>query len=148
MTYDLSFAVPGVTFQAKGVRVVSSLVGMTTLLVGGKDTTNNAAGIGILMYISIVPGASTYTVFGSTALPSFGAGVTALSQTSPLLSGYVLASTDEGVFKCAEGAVAHTQTRRMPHMSTRADTLTVSVRCRGIRSQLHLSEPAAFVERC
>lgn len=56
---------------------------------------------GVVLYISIAAGATTYTVTGSVVVPSSGAGVTALSQTSVLTPGYVLASTDQGVFKCA-----------------------------------------------
>ena len=101
VTFDLSFAVSGVTFQARAVRVVMSTAMATTLLVGGVDSTNQAAFPGVLLYISVAVGASSFTVSGSVVLPSFGKGVTALSQTSPLLPGYVLASTDQGVFKCA-----------------------------------------------
>ena len=101
-TFDLTAAVAGVVFQARAVRVVSSTAMLTTLLVGGLDTTSGAANPGVLIYISIAVGSSSFTKIGSVALPSFGSGVTALSQTSPLLPGYVLASTDEGVFKCVD----------------------------------------------
>ena len=99
--FDLTAAVAGVVFQARAVRVVSSTAMLTTLLVGGLDVTTGATYPGVVLYISVAVGSSAYTKYGSLVLPSFGSGVTALSQTSPLLPGYVLASTDEGVFKCA-----------------------------------------------
>ena len=98
--YDLSFAVAGVTFHAQTVRVVASSAASTTLLVGGLDTTNGAAYPGVVIYGTVAAGAAAFAVSGSVALPSFGDGVTVLSQTSPLLPGLVLAATDEGVFKC------------------------------------------------
>ena len=102
--FDLSFAVPGITFKALAVRVVSATELATILLVGGVDSTNQASYPGVVLYISIPSSATSFagaTVSGSVVLPSGGAGVTALSQTSPLLPGTVLASTDQGVFKCA-----------------------------------------------
>ena len=99
--FDLSFAVNGITFQALAVRVVASSAASTTLLVGGLDTTYGAAYPGVVIYGSVAAGAATFAVAGSVVLPSTSAGVTALSQTSPLYPGLVLASTDQGVFKCA-----------------------------------------------
>ena len=100
--FDLSNAVSGIPFQARAVRVTASTSAMTTLLVGGVDTTYpNRVYSGVLIYGSVAAGSSSFTVVGSVLLPSFGSGVTALSQASPLHPGYVLASTDEGVFKCA-----------------------------------------------
>jgi len=98
-TFDLSAAISGVRFQANTVRVVASSAAMTTLLVGGVDNTYPLYN-GIIIHGTVAAGSSTFSVTGSAALSSFGAGVTALSQTSPLHPGYVLASTDAGVFKC------------------------------------------------
>jgi len=49
-------------------------------------------------------GADAFTLTGSVVLPGNGSGVMALSQTSALYPGYVLASTDAGRFKCAVAA--------------------------------------------
>ena len=103
--FDLSAAVSGVQFQAKTVRVIASSAAMTTLLVGGVDNTYPVYN-GIIIYGTAAAGSSAFDVVGSLVLPSFGAGVTALSQTSPLHPGFVLASTDAGVFKCAHRHVA------------------------------------------
>ena len=100
--FDLTNAVSSIIFSALTVRVVSSTNMMTTLLVGGVNTNGNPQYPGVVIYISVAVGSSSYTKYGSVVLPSTGAGVTALSQTSPLLPGSVLASTDEGVFKCAK----------------------------------------------
>ena len=99
-TFDLSAAISGVNFQAKTVRVIASSAATTTLLVGGVDNTYPLYN-GIVIYGTVAAGSSTFSVTGSVVLSSFGAGVTALSQTSPLHAGFVLASTDAGVFKCA-----------------------------------------------
>ena len=96
---DLSSAVPGVRFITATIRVVTVADGGLVLVVGGVDTTPNAALPGIVVVASIVPGGGSYSVLGSARLPSFGAGVTALSQRSSLFSNFILASTDEGVFK-------------------------------------------------
>ena len=98
--FDLSNAVAGIQFQARAVRVIFSSVTATTLLVGGEDATFEAAASGVLLHGSVAAGSSTFTVLGSVVLPSRGVGVTALSQTSPLHPGFVLASTEKGVYKC------------------------------------------------
>jgi len=100
-TFDLSAVLPGVQFQATTVRVVASTAAVTTLLVGGVDNTYPAYN-GVVIYGSVAAGASKLNVIGSVALPGSGAGVTALSQTSPLHPGFVLAATDTGVYKCAD----------------------------------------------
>lgn len=101
-TFDLSATVAGVSFVARTVRVTASTSATTTLLVGGADLTYPTRTYsGVLIYGSVAAGSSTFKLAGSVVLPSFGAGVTALSQTSLLHPGFVLASTDEGVFKCA-----------------------------------------------
>lgn len=100
-TVDMSAAVAGILFQARAVRVTASTSASTALLVGGVDTTYpNRVYSGVLVYGSVAAGSSIFHVTGRVLLPSFGSGVTALSQTSPLHPGFVLASTDEGVFKC------------------------------------------------
>ncbi len=99
-TFDLSAAIAGVQFQAKTVRVVASSAAMTTLLVGGVDNTYPLYN-GIVIHGTVAAGSSTFSVTGSAVVPSFSGGVTALSQTSPLHPGYVLASADTGVYKCA-----------------------------------------------
>ena len=70
----------------------------TTLLVGGLDTSSPNPGV--LIYGTVAAGSSAFAVTGSVAVPTFGSGITALSQTSPLLPGLVLAATDKGVYKC------------------------------------------------
>ena len=103
--FDLSAAVSGVQFQAKTVRVIASSAAMTTLLVGGVDNTFPVYN-GIVIHGTVAAGSTTFSVVGSLVLSSFGAGVTALSQTSLLHPGFVLASTDGGVYKCAHQPVA------------------------------------------
>jgi len=98
--FDLSGIIPGVQFQAEAVRVTASSSASTTLLIGGRDTTYNAAYPGVIIYGSVAAGGSKLSVTGTVVLPSFGAGIRALSQTSPLHPGFVLAATDAGVFKC------------------------------------------------
>ena len=98
-TFDLSAAISGVQFQAKTVRVIGSSATVTSLLVGGVDATYPLYN-GIVIHGTVAAGSSTFDMTGSAVLPSFGAGVTALSQTSQLHPGFVLASTDAGVFKC------------------------------------------------
>ena len=99
---DLSGAVAGVPIQARTVRVTASTTTATTLLIGGVDTTYPMRMYcGVLIYGFVAAGSSSFTVMGSVLLPSTGAGVTALSQTSAFHPGYVLASTDQGVYKCA-----------------------------------------------
>lgn len=102
-TFDLTAAVVGIKFQAKAVWVVYSSPALTMLLVAGKDTSYPATCSGVVIYGSVAAGSSKFSVSGSVVLPSsfLGPGVTALSQTSPLLAGHVLASTDQGVYKCA-----------------------------------------------
>ena len=79
---------------------------MTTLLVGGLDSNESAPYQGVVVVISIAAGSSNFTLNGSVVLPSFaGSGVTTLSQISSLPRGFVLASTDSGVFKCAHGCL-------------------------------------------
>ena len=102
-TIDLSNAITGVKFEPIAVRVVSSTAASTTLLVGGVDDTNGATYPGIVIIGTVAVGASTFHVTGSVVLPSSNSGVTALSQTSAVVPGYVLASTDLGVFKCVCG---------------------------------------------
>jgi len=73
----------------------------TTLLVGGVDKTYGATHPGVVIIGTIAVGSSAFITTGSVVLPSLNGGVTALSQTSAVVPGYVLASTDQGVFKCA-----------------------------------------------
>ena len=105
-TFDFSTTVAGVKFQASTVRVVMSSPSSTDLLVGGLDNTfPRPPNAGIVIAISVVAGMNAVSVSGSIALPSSGSGVTALSQTSALVPGYVLASTDDGIYKCARVTV-------------------------------------------
>ena len=102
-TFDLTGVVTGITFEAKAVRVVSSTPTLTRLLVAGHDKTYAATYHGVVVYGSVAAGSSSFKVLGSVVLDGawLETGATALSQTSPLLPGHVLASTDKGVFKCA-----------------------------------------------
>ena len=97
----LTINVPSVQFQPQAVRVVSANSTATVLLLGGLDTTSGATYPGVVVYGSVAAGSSTLSHVGSAVLPSIGSGVVQLSQTSVLHKGYVLASTDQGVFKCA-----------------------------------------------
>ena len=100
--FTLASAIDGIQFEPATVRIVSADTAMTTLLVGGLDGNDSAPYQGVVALVSIAAGSSNFTVEGSVVLPSFaGSGVTALSQTSSLHRGFVLASTDSGVFKCA-----------------------------------------------
>ncbi len=109
------------------MRVVASSAASTTLLVGGLDTTYPPTYPGVLIYGTVAVGASKFIVTGSVALPSFGGGVTALSQTSPLLPGHVLAATDEGVFKCVPICPMPTLNPDLPLTLTPVTTLTVTL---------------------
>ena len=88
-----------VSFQALAVRVVSARGGVTHLLVGGVDDYADSGGA-YLAYGRVAAGSSLFVPFGSFLVPSVYGGLTALSQTSTLSPGYVLASTDQGVFRC------------------------------------------------
>ena len=99
--FDLSAAVDGVEFQANTVRVVSGDSAESTLLVGGQDTGSSNLYTALVIYISVAAGSAQFNKAGSVVLPSFnGGGVTALSQANALHPGFVLASTNAGVFKC------------------------------------------------
>ena len=101
----VSDAVEGVQFQAMTVRVVSSDSTATTLLVGGVDTNSSNPYSALVIYISVLAGSVTVNTAGIAVLPSDnGGGVTALSQENDVHPGYVLASTNEGVFKCVRMA--------------------------------------------
>ena len=102
----LTIDVPNVQFQPNAVRVVSATSAATVLLVGGLDTTSGAAYPGVVAYGTVAAGSSTLSLLGSAVLPSIGSGVVQLSQTSALHAGYVRASTDRGVFKCADQSLA------------------------------------------
>ena len=91
-------------FQPAVIRVVNASSTATFLLVGGADTSDGAKYPGMLVYGSVAAGSTAFDFIGSTVLPdsnSDGDGITALTQTSPLLRNFVLASTGSGVFKCA-----------------------------------------------
>ena len=96
-TYLDLTAVPDPSFQPNAVRVVLATGAVTYLLLGGRGSQED----GLLVYGSVATGSNGFAVKGSLVLPSFGTGITALSQTSKLLDGSVLAATDQGVFKCA-----------------------------------------------
>ena len=104
--YDLSAAVSGTNFRANAVRVVEATETVTKLLVGGHDSSCCPASQALLLYVSIPAGSTDFNVTGSVRVPSGGSGVGSLSQTSALLKGAVLATTDQGVFKCASLATA------------------------------------------
>ncbi len=106
--FDLSAAVPGATFSALAVRVVNATDTATYLVVGGQLQCCGPQYPALLVYGSVATGSTSFTVMGSTVVQSAGSGVTALSQTSALQSGSVLASTDQGVYKCAPGDVKGT----------------------------------------
>ena len=107
--FDLSQAAPDPTypdltalpdsadFQPNALRVVMASSTVTYLVVGGVNTTY-PPNPGLIVYGSVAAGSTKLNFIGSTVLPSFQSGVTALSQTS---THSVLASTDQGVFKCA-----------------------------------------------
>ena len=95
---DVSNAILGVSFQAAAVRVASAQGGVTHLLVGGLDTSVGTGGA-YLAYGRVAAGSSQFVPLGSVMLSSVNYGVTALSQRSGLSPGYVLASTDLGVFR-------------------------------------------------
>ena len=108
--FDLSQAAPDPTvidlsaagqFQANVVRIVSTDGAAVTLLVGGADTSYDAQYLGVVLYGSVAAGSTAFNMTGSVNLQSVSTGVTELSQTSLLQRGYILASTDDGVFKCA-----------------------------------------------
>ena len=124
MVVDMTDVLDGIQFQARTVRVTSSTTARTTLLVGGVDGTYpTPTDSGVLLYGSLAAGSSAFDVTGSVLLPSSGAGITALSQTSPLHPAYVLASTDTGVFKCADrGLRGHVSVCCM-------DTMRMLARC-------------------
>ena len=106
--FDLTSIVAGVPFQARAVRVISASAATTMLLVGGVDTTYPTRPYsGVLIHGSVAAGSAVFNMLGSVVLPSFGAGVTALSQTTLLHPGFVLASTDRGVFKCVGAQPLH-----------------------------------------
>ena len=128
-TVDLSAAVAGIQFQARAVRVVASSAATTSLLIGGVDTTGYAAYPGIVLFGSVAVGSAAFSATGRAVLPSFGAGVTALSQTGTLHQGYVLASTDHGVFKYALHGLRHTWHLPMPTF--------LAVACRSIATAAH-----------
>ena len=102
---NLSATVPGAEFQATTVRVVAATDAATTLLVGGVNALcchgGGAATAGVLAYGSVAAGSTEFRVADHILLPSSHGGVTALSQISAQGSGFVLAATDQGVFKCA-----------------------------------------------
>ena len=103
MQLSLADAVDGVDFVANTVRVVSSDSRGTMLLVGGRDNSGSNPYTAILLYISVTLGTTAYKTSGSVVLPSFNQqGVAALSQANDLHPGFVLASTNAGVFKCAQ----------------------------------------------
>ena len=97
MVLDLSAAGD---FTPKAVRVVSADSASTTLLVGGRGGGIYYQYQGVVLYGIVAAGSAVYNVTGSAVLQTAGTGVTELSQTSLLQHGYVLAGTDEGVFKC------------------------------------------------
>ena len=102
----LTIDVPSVQFQPQAVRVVSANSTATVLLLGGLDTTSGATYPGVVVYGIVAAGSSTLSHTGSAVLPSIGSGVVQLSQTSALHKGYVMASTDQGVYKCASSMAA------------------------------------------
>ena len=121
---DLTFTVSGFAVLAQAIRVVKAANNITHLLVGGInvpdssgisefpiseipgssdnefDGPDEATYLGVLIYGSVAVGSTEFLLQGSLVLPSFSSGITALSQTSALHPGFVLASTDVGVFKC------------------------------------------------
>ena len=97
-------AVPGDNFEANAVRVVQTTNTATHVLVGGRTTAVGPTFSGLLVYGSVAFGSTKFHVLGSTVLPSLQSGVTALSQTSALRPGFVIAATDEGLFKCVQMA--------------------------------------------
>ncbi len=103
--FDLSAAVPGAQFSAVAVRVVGSNDTATRLVVGGQNMQCCGPYSALLVYGSVAAGSTDFKVTGSVVVQSTGmysgGGVTALSQTSALQAGAVLASTDKGVYKCA-----------------------------------------------
>ena len=101
---DLSGTVPGANFAALAVRVVQSNATATELVVGGYDACDcYPAYPALLVFGSVAAGSAEFTTIGSIVVPNNNpsSGVTALSQTSALQPGAVLASTDQGVYKCA-----------------------------------------------
>ena len=128
-SFDLSAAVTGVQFQARAVRVVSSSASSTTLLVGGVDTSYAAQYPGVIMLVTVAAGADTCNVTGSAVLPSSRSGVTALSQTSTVVPGFVLASTDQGVYKCGRRRLPCPLTLTLTLNMTMTLTLTLTPSC-------------------
>ena len=91
------------------VRVVSADATETALLIGARSEGYDVAlggwySISILIYGSVPAGGYVLEVTGIAVLPAPThdfAGVFALSQTSAVSPGWVLASTGSGVYKCA-----------------------------------------------
>ena len=101
--FDLSKTVPGATFAALAVRVIQSNATATQLVVGGYDACDCYPMYpALLVFGSVAAGSTKFTTIGSIVVPNNdpSSGVTALSQTSALQPGAVLASTDQGVYKC------------------------------------------------
>ena len=106
---NVSAAVPGENFEANAVRVVQTTSTASYVLVGGRTSDVGPTFSGLLVHGSIAFGSTEFHVLGSTVLPSLQSGVTALSQTSALRPGFVIAATDEGLFKCVHIAAPNTK---------------------------------------
>jgi hypothetical protein len=128
--FDLSGTVPGATFAALAVRVVQSNATATQLVVGGYDACDCYPTYpALLVFGSVAAGSAEFTVIGSIVVPNNNpsSGVTALSQTSALQPGAVLASTDQGVYKCVCGHEGHAPNAAVPGVHIRALVKEVDV---------------------
>ena len=103
---NITSVVPGFMFTARAIRVVQATPDVTHLLIGGTNSSHPEGFSpfiiypAVLLYGSVAAGSTKFVMLGSLVLPSIETGITALSQTNTLYPGYVLASTDLGVYKC------------------------------------------------